>query len=82
MDTIHDPDLNDNYNLKTLQYGRLKYTAIKITTRYVKITIIYCSTSEEVADILDFTHNAMPKIVVYNTTMSGIPENIMVTPKS
>ena len=38
-----------------------------------KMTLIHCLSLAKVADILDFTHNAMIHVVVYHTTMSGIP---------
>ena len=46
-----------------------------------KMTLIYCLSLAKVADILDFTHNAMIHVVAYHTTMSGIPENIMIDTK-
>ena len=45
------------------------------------MTLIYCLSLAKVADILDFTHNAMFHVVVYHTTMSGIPEDIMIDTK-
>ena len=45
------------------------------------MAIIYCLALENVADILDFAVNAMSKVVVYHTTMSGIPEYLMVDTK-
>ena len=40
-----------------------------------KMALIYRLALEKMADIFDFTHNAMSKVVVYHTTMSSIPEN-------
>ena len=66
-------------NYETSQYKRQEYTAIQIITSILsKMTLIYCFSLAKVADILDFTHNAIFHIVVYHTTMYGIPGNIMV----
>ena len=57
-------------------------TAIKMISSILsKMTLIHCLSLAKVADILDFTHNAMFHVVVYHRTMSGIPENIMIDTK-
>ena len=45
------------------------------------MALIHCLALEKVADILDLTHNAMSK-VGYHTTMSCIPENLVVDTKT
>ena len=45
------------------------------------MTLIYCLSLAKVADILAFTHNAIFHVIVYPTTMSDIPEDIMIDTK-
>ena len=47
----------------------------------IKMTLIYCLSLAKVADILAFTHNAIFHVIVYPTTMSDIPEDIMIDTK-
>ena len=74
MGKIYIQDLHDI----TIKHHNMedKNILIKIiTSMLLKMAFFYCLAMKKVADILDFTHNVISKVIFNHTTMSGIHES-------